>query len=90
MEIAATSQVLSVPVDERTLSADARARLADLDARAADALAQMALDDDAAFQGFLESTDASDRLARLADDALREGTRVARRAALSRAFAASA
>ena len=58
--------------------------------RAADALAQMALDDDAAFQGFLESTDASDRLARLADDALREGTRVARRAALSRAFAASA
>mmetsp|Transcript_12616 Transcript_12616/g.37516 ORF Transcript_12616/g.37516 Transcript_12616/m.37516 type:complete len:326 (-) Transcript_12616:27-1004(-) len=77
---------ISIPVNEQTLSYEARARLADLDARAADALAQMELDDETTFLEFLSSRDPSARLARLADDAFREGTRVAQRVALERAL----
>ena len=63
-----------------------RARLADLDRRAADYLDDLGLADDAFFQGCLESTTPEARLAALADDALREGTRIAQRASLARAF----
>ena len=73
-------------MNEQTLSLEARARLADLDSRAADALGQMEIDDEVAFQDFLSSRDPSARLARLADDTLREGTRVAQRIALERAL----
>jgi hypothetical protein len=81
--------VLSIPVNEATLGDDARARLADLDRRAAEYVEEMDLADDAFFQACLESTAADDRLERLAADALREGGRVAQRAALARAFNAS-
>ena len=59
------------------------------DERAADALRQMELADATAFQALLEERSATARLAALAAGALREGSRLAQRAALQRAFAAS-
>ena len=49
----------------------------------------MELADATAFQALLEERSATERLAALAAGALREGSRLAQRAALQRAFAAS-
>jgi hypothetical protein len=80
---------ITVPVDITTLPPDDRRRILENDERAADALRQMELADATAFQALLEERSATARLAALAAGALREGSRLAQRAALQRAFAAS-
>ena len=80
---------ITVPVDISTLPPDDRRRILENDERAADALRQMELADATAFQALLEERSATARLAALAAGALREGSRLAQRAALQRAFAAS-
>ena len=80
---------ITVPVDITTLPPDDRRRILENDERAADALEQLEIADAAAFQALLEERSATARLAALAAGALREGSRLAQRAALQRAFAAS-
>ena len=80
---------ITVPVDITTLPPDDRRRILENDERASDALRQMELADATAFQALLEERSATERLAALAAGALREGSRLAQRAALQRAFAAS-
>ena len=80
---------ITVPVDISTLPPDDRWRILENDERAADALEQLEIADAAAFQALLEERSATARLAALAAGALREGSRLAQRAALQRAFAAS-
>jgi len=80
---------ITIPVDESTLPPDDRRRILAADERAADALQQLEIADAAAFQAILETRSVDGRLTALADGALREGSRVAQRAALQRAFAAS-
>ena len=80
---------ITVPVDISTLPPDDRRRILENDERAADALEQLEIADAAAFQALLEERSATARLAALAAGALREGSRLAQRAALQRAFAAS-
>ena len=80
---------ITVPVDISTLPPDDRRRILENDERAADALQQLEIADAAAFQALLEERSATTRLAALAAGALREGSRLAQRAALQRAFAAS-
>ena len=80
---------ITVPVDITTLPPDDRRRILENDERASDALRQMELADATAFQALLEERSATARLAALAAGALREGSRLAQRAALQRAFAAS-
>ena len=80
---------LSIPIDERTLGLEDRAKLADLDRRAAEAAAQLGLDDVQTFQRVLESQTAAERLALLREGVRREASRLARRAALRRAYDAS-
>ena len=80
---------ITVPVDISTLPPDDRRRILENDERAADALHQLEIADAAAFQALLEERSATARLAALAAGALREGSRLAQRAALQRAFAAS-
>ena len=80
---------ITVPVDITTLPPDDRRRILENDERASDALRQMELADATAFQARLEERSATARLAALAAGALREGSRLAQRAALQRAFAAS-
>ena len=81
--------VLSIPIDERTLGLEDRAKLADLDRRAAEAAAQLGLDDAHTFQQILESQTPAERVALLREGVRREAARLARRAALRRAFEAS-
>ena len=80
---------ITVPVDISTLPPDDRRRILENDERAADALEQLEIADAAAFQALLEERSATARLGALAAGALREGSRLAQRAALQRAFAAS-
>lgn len=80
---------MRIPVQEWTLEAADRAKLADLDARARDAVAQMGVDDIAAFQDCLEARRPSQRAAVLLRGVEREAERLARRAALRRALDAS-
>ena len=80
---------ITIPVDESTLPPDDRRRILAADERAADTLQQLEIADAAAFQAILETRSVDGRLAALADGALRKGSRVAQRAALQRAFAAS-
>jgi hypothetical protein len=80
---------ITVPVDITTLPPDDRRRILENDERAADALEQLEIADATAFQALLEERSATARLAALAAGALREGSRLAQRAALQRAFAAS-
>lgn len=80
---------LSLPINEATLDPADRARLDDLDARAADAAAQIGLHDAAAFQECLEADDEAQRATRLLDGVRTEADRLARKGALQRAFDAS-
>ena len=64
-------------------------QLADLDARAADAVAQMGVDDTATFQACLEARRPAERAAILLRGVEREAERLMRRAALQRALDAS-
>ena len=80
---------ITVPVDITTLPPDDRRRILENDERAADAQEQLETADATAFQALLEERSATARLAALAAGALREGSRLAQRAALQRAFAAS-
>ena len=79
---------LQIPVREETLEQADRARLADLDARAADAIAQTGVDDASAFQACLEARTPAERAAILLHGVQREAERLARRAALERALGA--
>ena len=81
--------MLTIPVDEALLPEADRARLRDLDRRAADAASQIGLDDAASFQACLESRSAQERARRLLQGVQREAERLARRAALRRALDAS-
>ena len=56
---------LQLPVQEWTLDPEDRAKLADLDARAADAAAQMDLDDASSFQACLDTRSPAERAALL-------------------------
>ena len=77
---------IQIPVQEWTLAAEDRAKLADLDERAADAVTQMGLDDAFAFQACLEARRPSERARSLLRGVQSEAERLARRAALQRAL----
>ena len=81
---------LVIPVQESTLSLPDRVRLHDLDTRAADAMAQMGLDDKIDFQACLEARQPLERATILHSGVKRESERLARRAALRRAFVQTA
>ena len=72
--------------EQHSLDAADRGKLADLDARAADAIDQMGLDDNAAFQACLEARRPAQRAEILLRGVQREAERLGRRAALKRAL----
>ena len=78
--------MLEIPVKEWTLDIADRVKLADLDARAADAAAQMGLDDASSFQEMLETRLPAERAALLLRGVEREAERLARRASLARSL----
>jgi hypothetical protein len=77
---------LTLPVQEWTLDAADRLQLADLDARAADAVEQMGLDDAAAFQACLETRSPAERAKLLRRGVQREADRLGRLNSLRRSL----